>query len=66
MHCKSYIEKILTIHGWQETSKNETRMVDPLNPSALKELETTQGPSDAGEAKALEAEMGFGYRAAFA
>ncbi len=37
--------------------------MEPLSPSALRKLETTQGPTDAGEAKALETEM-VGYRAA--
>ncbi len=38
--------------------------MEPLSPSSLKELETTHGPTDAGKIMALEAEMGFGYRAA--
>ncbi len=33
--------------------------------SALKKLERTQGPSEDRDAKALEEEMGFGYREAF-
>ncbi len=32
--------------------------------SSLKELETSSGPADEREARALEEEMGFGYRAA--
>ncbi len=42
--------------------KNETSLVEPLSLSALKELETTEAPSNADEAKALETKMGFGYR----
>ncbi len=51
-------------HGWKGPQKTETRLVDSLWISALKELEATDGPSNERDAKALESDMGFGYREA--
>ncbi len=44
--------------------KTETRLMEPLCMSALRELETTEGTSDETDDKALEEEIGFGYGAA--
>ncbi len=63
MRCSYYFDKILSNHGWQSPSKTETRLVEPLCLSALKELETTEGSFDHRPAKALEEEMDFRYRA---
>ncbi len=64
MYCASHIDKILGNHGWQVPKKAEPILVEPLYMFALKELETSTGPSNEREAKLLEEDMGFGYRAA--
>ena len=64
MHAQSYIAKILENHGWSAAGKGETRLVEPLHPSAMKELETTEGPENDADIASLEREAGFSYRTA--
>jgi hypothetical protein len=44
IHVAPYIDKILVNHGWSEEGKQETRLVEPIHPSSIKELETSEGP----------------------
>ena len=62
MHAQSYISKILENHGWSTAGKGESRLIEPLHPSAVKELETTEGPENDAEIASLERDMGVSYR----
>ena len=45
MHCQSYIEKILSNHGWDTPMKDEGKLIEPLHPDGFKELERSVGPT---------------------
>lgn len=62
IHVAPYLDKIIATHGWSEEGNNETRLIEPLHPSSIKELETSEGPEDPAEARAIEKSAGFGYR----
>jgi hypothetical protein len=57
-----YLDKIIANHGCSEEGKNETRLIEPLHPSSIKELETSEGHEDTTEVGDLEKAAGFGYR----
>jgi hypothetical protein len=60
INCFTYIEKLRKAHGWNETCN---KPLEPISPSKVKELETTQGPSiDSEEGKLLQKRNGFNYR----
>ena len=61
MHCQSYIEKILNNHGWDSPVKDDAKLIEPLHPDSIKELETTPGPQSQTEQQELEDSMGFYY-----
>jgi hypothetical protein len=42
--------------------KSETRMIEPLHPSSIKELETTMGPEEPVEEMVIDKATGFPYR----
>jgi hypothetical protein len=44
IHVGKYIGKILANHGWEQGTKAESILIEPLHPSALKELEETSPP----------------------
>jgi hypothetical protein len=62
IHIPPYIDKILENHGWNEEGKSYTWMIEPLYPSSIKELETSEGKSDPVEAHAINKVVGFAYR----
>jgi hypothetical protein len=39
IHVELYIDKILSNHGWEAPSAAESRLIEPLHPSAVRELE---------------------------
>jgi hypothetical protein len=49
IHVSSYIGNILANHGLEQGSKTGSRLIEPLHPSALRELEETYPPTDAIE-----------------
>jgi hypothetical protein len=60
--CKTYIDKIVSHHGWQDEVAS-SQPIPMLNDSeSLRKLELTTGPEDPTEAQQLETEMGFSYR----
>jgi hypothetical protein len=61
IHVAPCLDKIIANHGWSEEGKNETRLIIPLHPSSIKELEISEGPEDPTEVRALENAAGFGY-----
>jgi hypothetical protein len=61
IHVGKYIGKILANHGWEQGSKDESRLVEPLNPSAFKELEETAPLTSPAKKAELERSAGFAY-----
>eukprot|EP00957_Ditylum_brightwellii_P210237 15364714-Ditylum_brightwellii.AAC.2 len=61
MHAKTYLSKILKNHGWECGTKEEDKIIEPIHPDSIKELETTVGPSFEAESNQLEAEEDIGY-----
>ena len=64
IHCLSFIDKILSSHGWNTPGKDDGKPIEPLHPDAVKELETISGPTVLEDKLTLEKEAGFGYRKA--
>eukprot|EP00957_Ditylum_brightwellii_P202860 15332116-Ditylum_brightwellii.AAC.1 len=64
MHAKTYLSKILKNHDWECGTKEEDKIIKPIHPDLIKELETTVGPSSEAESKQLEAEEEIGYAVA--
>jgi hypothetical protein len=62
IHVAPYLDKIFADHGWTEEVKQDTRLIEPVHPSSIKELDTSQGPDDVTGAKAIETAPGFAYR----
>jgi hypothetical protein len=62
IHVSPYLNKILANHGWSKEGKQEARHFEPLHPSSIKELETSEGPDDPVTAKAIETAAGFANR----
>jgi hypothetical protein len=61
IHVAPYLDKIIGNHVWSDEGKNETRIIEPLHPSSIKELETSEGLEDPVDARALEKTPGFAY-----
>jgi hypothetical protein len=62
IHVETYIDKIIKVHGWETASSTEDRIVDPIHPSAVRELEETAPPETEAECLANEKDAGFPYR----
>ena len=45
MYCERYINKILENHGWDTPGKEDTKLIEPLHPDSIKELERTECPA---------------------
>lgn len=59
INCSSYIKKLQKAHGWNEISN---RLIEPISPSKVKELESMEGPHiDSPEGKSLFKKNGFNY-----
>ena len=61
MHFQSYIENILNNHGWDTPLKDDKKLIEPLHPDSIKELETTPGPQSQTDQQELADRMGFSY-----
>jgi hypothetical protein len=64
IHVGKYIGKILANHGWEQGTKAESRLIEPLHPSAFKELVEKVPPTEPSEKAELERVAGFAYRTA--
>jgi hypothetical protein len=54
------LDKLRKAHGWNEISN---KPIEPISPSKVTELETTEGPAiDSEEGKLLQRKNGFNYR----
>jgi hypothetical protein len=62
IHVDTYIDKILKVHGWETASPTEGHLVEPIHPSAVRELEETIHPDTEAESLANEKAAGFPYR----
>jgi hypothetical protein len=61
IHVGKYIGKILANHGWEQGTKAESRLIEPLHPSTFKELEETVPPTEPSEKAELEISAVFAY-----
>jgi hypothetical protein len=61
IHVSGYIGKIIANHGREQDIKVKSRLVEPLHPSALQELEAPEPPTDAIETAKLGTAAGFTY-----
>eukprot|EP00957_Ditylum_brightwellii_P199707 15223857-Ditylum_brightwellii.AAC.1 len=64
MHAKKYLNKILKNHGWECGTKEEDKIIKPIHPNSIKELETTIDSSSEVESNQLGAEEDIGYAVA--
>jgi hypothetical protein len=64
IHVGPYIDKILNNHGWATAGKDEDRIIEPVHPSSIKEIESSEVPEDPAAAKAIDNTAGFKYRTA--
>eukprot|EP00957_Ditylum_brightwellii_P085765 6524442-Ditylum_brightwellii.AAC.1 len=64
MHVKTYLSKILKNRGWECGTKEEDKIIKPIHPDSIKELEATVGPTSEAESNQLEAEEDIGYTVA--
>jgi hypothetical protein len=62
IHVETYIDKIIKVHGWETASPIEDRLVEPIHPSAVREMEETYPPDLEAESQANEKSAGFPYR----
>jgi hypothetical protein len=62
IHVGPYIDKILDGHGWNVAGKDESRMIEPIHPGAVKEVDTAVGPECTNAASKLAVDAGFKYR----
>jgi hypothetical protein len=67
LSCTSYIERMLTSHGWDKPSPTEhvttSRPIEPLSSAKVEEIYRTVGPAEStSQHRALEKEMKFPYR----
>jgi hypothetical protein len=62
IHVGPYIDNIIDGHGLNMASKDEVHLVEPIHPSAIKELETATGPECPKAATKLADDVGFKYR----
>jgi hypothetical protein len=45
VYVSKYTKKILAKHGWEKGMKSESHLIEPVHPSAFKELEETIPPT---------------------
>ena len=65
VHCRSYIDRILTSHMWNVGPPNASphTLIEPLSPTTLKQLDDNIGPlKHTAAALDLENTIGFSYR----
>ena len=63
--CQTYISKILKGHGWENIQHSATTTTPMRSDSKyIQELDTSKGPTEISEQKALATEMKFSYRQA--
>eukprot|EP00957_Ditylum_brightwellii_P141732 10798488-Ditylum_brightwellii.AAC.1 len=61
---KTYLSKILKNHDWECGMKEEDKIIKPIHPNSIKELETIVGSLSEVESNQLEAEEDIGYAVA--
>jgi hypothetical protein len=59
IHIETHIDNILKVHGWETASSTEHRLVEPIHPSAVRELEETAPPETEAESLANEKDTGL-------
>eukprot|EP00957_Ditylum_brightwellii_P191091 14550092-Ditylum_brightwellii.AAC.1 len=61
MHAKNYLSKIPKNHGWECRTKEEDKIIKPIHPDLIKELETMINPTFEAESNQLAPEEDFFY-----
>ena len=64
MHCEKFFNKNLDNHGWNTQVKDDSKLIKPLHPDGVKELERTEFPTTEDEQWALNEDFGFSYQSA--
>jgi hypothetical protein len=54
IHVEMYIDKLLSNHGWDAPSAAESRLIKPLHPRAVRELEETDLTATIADAAQVE------------
>jgi hypothetical protein len=62
IHVETYIDKILNVHGWETALPIEDRLVEPIHPSAVREMEETYPLDSEAESQANAKAAGFPYQ----
>jgi hypothetical protein len=62
INVATYLNMILANHGWTEEGKQETRPIEPVHLSSIKELDTSEGTEDVTVTNTIESDTGFAYR----
>ena len=62
--CETYIDKIVSHHGWQDEVASNQPIPMRADLESLRKLEMSKGSDNPVEAQALETETGFSYRQA--
>jgi hypothetical protein len=61
IHIGPYVDNIINNHGWATVGKDDNRIIEPVHPKSIKEIESSEGPTDPMESKAIESAAGFKY-----
>ena len=64
LSCETYIDKIVSHHGWTNEKCREFPIPMRNDSTSLTEIQTSTGPTDPKLCKELEKQMGFNYRQA--
>jgi hypothetical protein len=62
IHDGPYVDKILNNHGLDTYGKDENLIIEQVQPSVIKEIETSEGPDDPVAAKSIATEDVFKYQ----
>ena len=61
-HCQTYIERIVSHHGWENETLRSRPAPMKTNNKYLADIQLHEGPKDQYEARKLQKKMGFNYR----
>jgi hypothetical protein len=62
IHCATYIEKIVSHHGWDKLKIRSPPMPMKSDSKYQADIQTSRGPESIKEQKGLEKRMGISYR----
>ena len=62
LHCKSYLTKVLTSHGWIEMTSKQTSTTMACGKISFSDIHSTKGPALIEDQIELAEKMAFKYR----